>query len=120
MVQQCQAAIVAAQSTFETIVENPLLAVLKFDTNEAQATRDLRLPLFNYPARAPKGKPAMENLISHVEIGLGVSHIHRPSSVSAPWIRVLICDTGASWIESDPFAFSPTSGGSKTTDRDGA
>ena len=78
MVQQCQAAIVAAQSAFETIVEYPLLAVLKFNTDEAQPSRNLGLPLFNYPAQAPRGEPAVENLISHVEIGLGISHIHRP------------------------------------------
>ena len=35
MVQQCQAAIVAAQSAVEAIVEYPLLAVLKFNTDEA-------------------------------------------------------------------------------------
>ena len=120
MVQQCQAAIVAAQSAVETIVENPLLAVLKFNTDEAQAARNLGLPLFNYPAQAPRVEPAVENLISHVEIGLGISHIHRPSGLSAPWVYGSICDTGASWIESDPFAFSPTSGGSKTIDRDSA
>ena len=78
MVQQCQAAIVAAQSAVETIVEYPLLAVLKFNTDEAQATRNLGLPLFNYPAQAPRGEPAVENLISHAEIGLAILHIHRP------------------------------------------
>lgn len=78
MVQQCQTAVVAAQSAVKTIVEYPLLAVLKFNTDEAQATRNLGLPLFNYPPQAPRGEPAVENLISHAEIGLGISHIHRP------------------------------------------
>jgi len=40
-VQQRQTAIVAAQLAFKTIVKNPLLAILKFDTDKAQAAWNL-------------------------------------------------------------------------------
>jgi hypothetical protein len=41
VVQQRQTAIVAAQLAFEAIVEDPLLAILKFDTDKAQAAWNL-------------------------------------------------------------------------------
>jgi len=119
-VQQRQATVVTTKTAAETIIENPLLTVLEFNTDKAQAAWDLGPPLFDHPAQAPRSEPAVENLISHVEIGSGISHIHRPSGVSASLVRGLICYSGASWIEFDPFAFSPTSGESKTTDRDSA
>jgi hypothetical protein len=40
-VHQRQTAVVAAQLAFEAIVEDPLLAILKFDTDKTQAAWNL-------------------------------------------------------------------------------
>lgn len=119
-VQQCHPAVVTATTAVETVIKNPLLSILEFNSDKAQSPRYIGCPLFDYPPQSPGGKPPMEDPISHAEIDSGVSHTYRPSKSVPLAVHGLTSRTDASSIEFDPFAFVPIFCEPKTTDLDNA
>lgn len=129
----------ATACTFETIVEDPLLSVLKKDSNITKPPRQIRRPGFDHYPTSPRLKPLMINLIPHPEISV-LSKVRRYfQRIFRFYLSKKSFQPPISWEEYTPFIplpassilqfpagnppnrppfFSPISGGSTPIDQD--
>ncbi len=69
-VQKCYPCVIATADAVETIIEDPLLPVLKQDSNITKAAGQVRRPrLGNHPT-SPRFKLFMINLVPHSKVSV--------------------------------------------------
>jgi hypothetical protein len=99
--------VIATACTIETIVEDPLLPILKEDSNITKSTRQIRRPGLDYNPTSPRFKLLMIDFIPYPKVGVFSNVRLYFRRTLCPFLRKKFVQLFFSWRKYTPFTPFP-------------
>jgi hypothetical protein len=106
-IQERDPCVIAAARAIETIVEDPLLPILKEDSNITKSTGQVRRPGLDHNPASPRSKLLMIDFIPHPKVGAFFNVRLSYRRTLCPFLRKKFVQSFFSWGKYIPFASFP-------------